>query len=187
MVLYSFMINKSKIEYAFSVKDFKDERHKINYMMVIVSNSMNDIKNKVVALQNLKEKNNDDINNAEYLNRNNVLHGSQKYVKKTVQKQGCVYLLRAVARAPVGNRRKTAKSAFVNQTLLKIRHKKAAANRSRRAAAFGEFMLWERRMRRNRWRSCQASGARTYGRAGKGPSRCQAVCNQNGRARPSPC
>lgn len=85
MVLYSFMINKSKIEYAFSVKDFKDERHKINYMMVIVSNSMNDIKNKVVALQNLKEKNSDDINNAEYLNRNNVLHGSQKYVKKTVE------------------------------------------------------------------------------------------------------
>jgi hypothetical protein len=49
---------------------------------------------------------------------------TEKYVKKTVQKLGCVYLLRSVPHAPVGNRRKTAKSAFVNQTLLKIRHKK---------------------------------------------------------------
>ena len=40
MILYSFMINKSKIEYAFNTKTFADEKHKINYMFVIVANKI---------------------------------------------------------------------------------------------------------------------------------------------------
>lgn len=83
MILYSFMINKSKIEYAFSTKTFTDEKHKINYMMVIVSNSMNDIKNKVLLNEKAKQVSENDTTNAQYLAENNVLYGSDKYVRKT--------------------------------------------------------------------------------------------------------
>lgn len=83
MILYSFMINKSKIDYAFSTKTFENERHKINYMMVIVSNSMNYIKAKVDSLQRENDKNKMSLDIAQYLNDNNVLLGSGRYVRKS--------------------------------------------------------------------------------------------------------
>lgn len=83
MILYSFMINKSKIEYAFNTKTFENEKHKINYMMVIVSNSMNDIKNKVLLNMKNQSYTVNDKQNAQMLADYNILHGSNKYVRKT--------------------------------------------------------------------------------------------------------
>lgn len=85
MILYSFMINKSKIEYAFSTKTFADEKHKINYAFVIMANSLNDIKNKVIEKDRQKELSENNLYNAQYLSDNNVLYGSNKYTKKTVE------------------------------------------------------------------------------------------------------
>ena len=82
MILYSFMINKPKIEYAFSTKTFKNESHKINYMMVIVSNDMNSIKAQVESAQKHKDKLKNDITQAQYLSDNNVLKSEDRYVKK---------------------------------------------------------------------------------------------------------
>lgn len=85
MILYSFMINKSKIEYAFNTKTFANEKHKINYMFVIVANSLNDIKNRVLEKERQKELSENNLYNAQYLSDNNVLYGSSKYTKKTVE------------------------------------------------------------------------------------------------------
>lgn len=85
MILYSFMINKSKIEYAFSTKTFADEKHKINYAFVIMANSLNDIKNKVIEKDRQKELSENNLYNAQYLSDNNVLYGSNRYTKKTVE------------------------------------------------------------------------------------------------------
>lgn len=83
MILYSFMINKKKIEYAFSTKVFTGEEHKINYMMIVVAKSMNDIKTKVLAYQKQEKIKEDNKNKSQYLQDNNVLNGSGNYVSKT--------------------------------------------------------------------------------------------------------
>lgn len=83
MIKYSFMLNSQKIKTILSTKEFVSEQHKINYIMVIVANSMNDIKKRVhdSEIGNLhKEK---DAEQAEYLSKNNLLEGSQRYVRKT--------------------------------------------------------------------------------------------------------
>ena len=85
MILYSFMINKSKIECAFSTKTFVDEKHKINYAFVIMANSLNDIKNKVIEKDRQRELSENNLYNAQYLSDNNVLYGSNRYKKKTVE------------------------------------------------------------------------------------------------------
>lgn len=85
MILYSFMINKNRIEYAFNTKTFKTEKHKINYMMVVVANSMNDIKKKVNLNKKIQEQKNQTLDDAQYLAENNLLHGRDNYVRKTIE------------------------------------------------------------------------------------------------------
>lgn len=83
MIKYSFMLNSEKIKYALSHKEFANEQHKINYIMVIVANSMNDIQKRVrdAEISNLKKEL--DVEQANYLSQNDLLNGSQRYVKKT--------------------------------------------------------------------------------------------------------
>ena len=85
MILYSFMINKNRIEYAFNTKTFKTEKHKINYMMVVVANSMNDIKKKVNLNKKIQEQKNRTLDDAQYLAENNLLYGRDNYVRKTIE------------------------------------------------------------------------------------------------------
>lgn len=83
MIKYSFMLNSQKIKYALAHKEFSNEQHKVNYIMVIVANSMNDIKKRVrdAEIGNLKKEL--DVERATYLSQNDLLNGSQRYVRKT--------------------------------------------------------------------------------------------------------
>ncbi len=84
MILCSFMKEKDNIKYWISHKEFENENHKIAYMMAIVESNMNDIKKKVINLQNEKEKMKRDVkNNRKYSDIVNL--SSERYQRKTSQ------------------------------------------------------------------------------------------------------
>ena len=83
MILYAAMTHANEIKFAFQNKDFKNEQHKINYIMVVISNDMNRIKQKVLDYQREQDKAETYALNAQDLANSNLLHGGQRYVRKT--------------------------------------------------------------------------------------------------------
>jgi hypothetical protein len=56
-ILMTFKVNKIAILNAFkNDRSFKDENHKINYMMVIIENNINDVVNKINRIDRSKEQ-----------------------------------------------------------------------------------------------------------------------------------
>lgn len=56
VILYAFKINKIAIENAIRTKDFKNEMVKFIYISKIVEGSLNDVYNRVTAVEKSKEK-----------------------------------------------------------------------------------------------------------------------------------
>ena len=83
MILYAVMTHADEIKWAFSNKDFKNESHKINYLMVVIGNDMNNIKSKVLEHQRQQQIATQQMENAQVLADNNVLLGSNRYIRKT--------------------------------------------------------------------------------------------------------
>lgn len=83
MILYAVMTHANEIKWAFSNKEFKNENHKINYLMVIIGNDMNDIKNRVLERQREQQVATQQIESAQILADNNILLGSNRYIRKT--------------------------------------------------------------------------------------------------------
>lgn len=55
-IMYTFKLNKGLIVNAFKTKSFKDESHKINYMMLIVEKDINNIKTNLIRKQKQQEE-----------------------------------------------------------------------------------------------------------------------------------
>ena len=77
------MTHANEIKWAFSNKEFKNENHKINYLMVVIGNDMNDIKNRVLERQREQQVATQQIESAQILADNNILLGSNRYIRKT--------------------------------------------------------------------------------------------------------
>lgn len=83
MILYTAMTHAKEIKFAFSNKDFQDDKHKINYIMVVINNDINRVKQKVLDYQREQEKASVYVEDAQKLADNKMLNGSQRYINKT--------------------------------------------------------------------------------------------------------
>lgn len=57
VIRLTFALKKDSIQYAIRTKDFKDEKHKINYIMTIVESSLNDVYKSYMNMKNQQKKN----------------------------------------------------------------------------------------------------------------------------------
>lgn len=75
IILYTFKVCKSKIDYAIQTKTFENESKKFSYIMAIVSNNINDVYNRVNNAKKSQKK----IENA---NVDTQVHDAAEYVGK---------------------------------------------------------------------------------------------------------
>ena len=75
IILYTFKICKSKIEYALQTKTFENEEKKISYIMAIVSNNINDVYNRITNAKKSQVK-------TENVNLNTQTHESAEFTEK---------------------------------------------------------------------------------------------------------
>lgn len=80
IILLTFKYIKPRLDSILSTKNFKSEQHKFNYIMVIVSNNINTVYNKVKKIKE-ERRQKEDIEVVELPNYTN------KYDKKEIQKK----------------------------------------------------------------------------------------------------
>ena len=80
IILFTFKICRPQIIYILTHKDFKDERHKVNYIMKIVESNINDVQNRV---NNAKKSS----NKITELEQDNLGYEGASYTKKTKEKK----------------------------------------------------------------------------------------------------
>lgn len=83
MILYTAMTHANEINFAFQNKDFNDDKHKINYIMVVINNDINRVKQKVMDYERENVKADVYAEQAQQLADVNLLNGSERYVNKT--------------------------------------------------------------------------------------------------------
>lgn len=75
IILYTFKVCKSKIDYAIQTKTFENEEKKISYIMAIVSNNINDVYNRVTNAKKSQIK-------TENVNLDTQTHDSAEFTGK---------------------------------------------------------------------------------------------------------
>lgn len=75
-ILYTFKANKIQILNSLKTKQFKDENHKINYIMVIIEKDINNIKTNMIRKQKQLEE-------ARKLNVDNQASSQAEYKRKS--------------------------------------------------------------------------------------------------------
>lgn len=83
MIYYAAVKNANTIKYAFQNKDFKNQTHKVNYLMVVIANDVDNIKQKVIQYKREQSTIEEQIEQAQDLANHNLLYGSGRYIKKT--------------------------------------------------------------------------------------------------------
>lgn len=79
-ILYAFKINKMKLKEIVKSSKYKDERHKINTIMLIIEKDINDVVNRL----NQREKSEEKIEN---IDLKNITHEGAKYKNKSKEKK----------------------------------------------------------------------------------------------------
>lgn len=75
IILYTFKICKSKIDYVLQTKTFENEEKKISYIMAIISNNINDVYNRVTNAKKSQVK-------TENVNLDTQIHDSAEFKGK---------------------------------------------------------------------------------------------------------
>ncbi len=75
IILYTFKICKSKIDYALQTKSFENETNKISYIMAIVNNNINDVYNRITNAKKSQVK-------TENVNLDTQSHNSAEFIGK---------------------------------------------------------------------------------------------------------
>ena len=79
-ILYTFKINKMKIQNIVQSSNFENERHKFNTIMLIIENEINDVVNRLKQVKKSEEE-------IKSMSVDNIIHEGANYKNKNIHKK----------------------------------------------------------------------------------------------------